>query len=286
MHGFLSRDGMPLTELLAAGRNEVTGYGVELVSDQVVGIDAGFSVRLAGGRLLRARRVLVATGVGDELPDIPGVRRRWGRDLLHCPYCHGWEVRDQPLGVLGSIAGSVQHALLARQWSDNVVFFAHTYELTDDEQAQLDARGVQIERGTVTQLTVEHDELRGVELSDGRAIARSAVFVRPGNGPHGDGCSPGSTVRSTTPASPPSTPPGEPVSPACGLPATSSIPAPRSSPQPAPARRQRSPSTPTSSKRTWNSQCSQLLLFKHSQHHQWKEISNDVDDDALRLEED
>ncbi|HEV2810559.1 MAG TPA: NAD(P)/FAD-dependent oxidoreductase [Acidimicrobiales bacterium] len=187
MHGFLSRDGMAPTALLAAGRAEVAAYDVELVSDQVVGIDAGFSIRLASGRLLRARRVLVATGVGDELPDIAGVRQRWGRDLLHCPYCHGWEVRDQPLGVLGTIAGSVQHALLVRQWSKDMVFFAHTYELTDDEQAQLDARGIRIERGTVTRLIIEHDELCGVELADGREVARSAVFVRPDNVSHSDG---------------------------------------------------------------------------------------------------
>ena len=135
MQGFLSRDGMPPAELLAAGRAEVTGYGVELVEDQVRAIEPGFVVRLAGGRALTARRILVATGVSDELPDIPGVRERWGRDLLHCPYCHGWEVRDQPLGVLGTHPGSVQHAQLVRQWSDDVVFFVHTYDLTASRAA-------------------------------------------------------------------------------------------------------------------------------------------------------
>ncbi len=149
MHGFLSRDGMPPSQLLAAGRAEVAGYGVEVVEDRVVGVEPGFTVRLAGGRVLSARRVLVATGVGDELPPIPGVRERWGRDLLHCPYCHGWEVRDQPLGVLGTVAGSVLHTLLVRQWSDDVVFFAHTYELTSDEVRHLGARGIRIERPEV-----------------------------------------------------------------------------------------------------------------------------------------
>ena len=104
MQGFLSRDGMPPADLLAAGRAEVTGYGVALIEDQVVEIEAGFVVRLARGNALQGRRVLVATGVHDELPEIPGVRERWGRDLLHCPYCHGWEVRDQPIGVLGTPA--------------------------------------------------------------------------------------------------------------------------------------------------------------------------------------
>jgi thioredoxin reductase len=133
MQGFLSRDGMPPADLLAAGRVEVTGYGVELVENQVVAIEGGFTVRLANGRVLTARRILVATGVHDELPAIPGVGERWGRDLLHCPYCHGWEVRDQPIGVFGTQSGSVQHALLVRQWSDDVAFFVHTYDLTAAE---------------------------------------------------------------------------------------------------------------------------------------------------------
>ena len=187
MQGFLSRDGMPPADLLAAGRTEVTGYGVEIVTDQVASIEPGFSVRLAGGRVLEARQILVATGVTDELPDIPGVHERWGRDLLHCPYCHGWEVRDEPLGVLGTLPGSVQHALLVRQWSDDVVFFAHTYGLTSDELAQLAARGVQVIREKVTRLVVDADRLAGVELADGRVIERTAVFVRPGNVPHADG---------------------------------------------------------------------------------------------------
>jgi len=187
MHGYLSRDGMPPRELLAAGRAEVARYGVTLIDDNVVGIDPGFTVYLGDGRDLRARRVLVTTGVGDELPDIPGVRERWGRDLLHCPYCHGWEVRDQPLGVLGTIAGSVQHALLVRQWSDDVVFFAHTYPLDDSERAQLAARGIRVQVGRVTQLVVEHDRLSGVQVDNDRVVKRAAVFVRPGNRPHDDG---------------------------------------------------------------------------------------------------
>ena len=187
MHGFLSRDGMPPPELLAAGRAEAAGYGVELLDDRVDAIEPGFAVRLATGRGPEARRILVATGVGDELPDIPGVRERWGRDLLHCPYCHGWEVRDRPVGVLGTQPGAVEHAQLVRQWSDDVVFFVHDYALTGAEAAGLEARGVGIVRGEVARLVVEDDRLTGVELADGRVVARTAVFVRPGNAPHPDG---------------------------------------------------------------------------------------------------
>jgi thioredoxin reductase len=187
MQGFLSRDGMPPSDFLAAGRAEVSGYGVELLTDEVLGIEAGFVVRLAGGRVLTARRILVTTGVGDELPDIPGVRERWGRDLLHCPYCHGWEVRDEPLGVLGTVPGSVQHAQLVRQWSDDVVFFVHTYDLKATERAQLEGRNIQVVEGAVSRLVVVDDRLAGVALTDGREVARAAVFIRPRNLPHADG---------------------------------------------------------------------------------------------------
>ena len=179
MHGFLSRDGMPPPELLAVGRDEVAGYGGELLKDRVDHIDPGFLVHLAASPALRARRVLVATGLRDELPELPGVRARWGKDLLHCPYCHGYEVRDQPLGVLGSGQASVGQALLVRQWSDDVVFFPHTIAVTAEERERLTARGVDIVDGVVKRLVVDGDRLGGVELSEGRVVPRGAVFVFP-----------------------------------------------------------------------------------------------------------
>jgi thioredoxin reductase len=179
MHGFLSRDGMPPGDLLAAGRAEVASYGGSLIDDTVVGIEPGFHVRLASGFQLRARGVVVATGLRDELPDIPGVRERWGRDLLHCPYCHGYEVRDQPLGVLGGTSDAVQHALLIRQWSPDVTLFPHTDAVGPEQRELLIARGIRIVEGTVARLVVGNDQLQGVELSDGTVVARTAVFVRP-----------------------------------------------------------------------------------------------------------
>ena len=187
MQGFLSRDGIPPADFLAVGRDEVRGYGVELIEGHVEAIEPGFSVRLTGGPALDARRVLIATGARDELPDIPGVRERWGRDLLHCPYCHGWEVRDRPLGVLGTAPGSVGHALLVRQWSDDLAYFPHTSELVSGELHELEARGVQVISGVVARLVIEADRLVGVEMNDGRLILRAAVFIRPINRPHTDG---------------------------------------------------------------------------------------------------
>ena len=189
MQGYLSRDGMPPAELLAAGREEVAGYGGHLVDDRVETIrlsQAGFIVATAGGDVFRARRVLVTTGLRDEVPDVPGVRERWGRDLLHCPYCHGYEVRDRPIGVLGGTPDAVEHALLLRQWSDDVVYLAHTTAPTDSERTRLRARDVGVVDGPVARLVVADDRLQGVELADGRVVTRDAVFVRPRLVPHDD----------------------------------------------------------------------------------------------------
>ena len=189
MHGFLSRDGMPPHELLAAGRDEINAYGAELVDGTVTEIyrtDAGFRVDGIAGGPMCARRVLVTTGLRDEYPEIPGARERWGRDFLHCPYCHGFEVRDEPLGVLGGTPHPVEHALLVRQWSDDVVFFPHTDDITDDDTARLAARGLEVAPGIVTRLVVNDGRLQGVELSNDRFVPRVAVFVRPALVPNTD----------------------------------------------------------------------------------------------------
>jgi thioredoxin reductase len=179
MHGYLSRDGMPPADLVAIGRDEASAYGVELIAGRVASIEPGFAITLADGGTLEARRLLLATGATDELPPIPGLRERWGNDFLHCPYCHGWEVRDQPLGVLGTNSGSVEHAQLVRQWSDDLIFFTHTYDLTETEREQLEARNIRVVDGEVRELVVEDDQLRGVVLGDGRTVERAALFVRP-----------------------------------------------------------------------------------------------------------
>lgn len=188
MQGFLSRDGLPPAELLTMGRSEVARYSGHLLDGVVVearALDEGFELTLSDGRTVTAHRVLVTTGLSDELPGLPGVRERWGKDLLHCPYCHGYEVRDQPLGVLGGTAESVSHALLLRQWSDDVVFFSHGSSPTDVEREQLAARSIRVVEGPVRRLVVEDDRLTGVELEDGHVVRRSAVFVRPGLVPNG-----------------------------------------------------------------------------------------------------
>ncbi|SFF83026.1 Thioredoxin reductase [Actinoplanes philippinensis] len=183
LQGFLSRDGMPPADLLAAGRAEVKGYGGHLIAGTVRAVDpdgpAGFRVRTGDGGVLAARRVVVATGLRDEIPGIPGLAGRWGRDVLHCPYCHGYEVRDRPLGVLGGSPETVAHALLIRQWSDDVTFFSHGYESTPDERQRLAARGIRVVDGLVTRIITAGDRMAGIELDRASVVAPHALFVRP-----------------------------------------------------------------------------------------------------------
>ena len=144
VHGFLSRDGIDPRELLDMGREEARGYGVDFIAGVAVaarstagaeeGAELSFDVELADGRTVKARRVLVTTGLTDVLPDIGGIRERWGRDVLHCPYCHGWEVRNKAIGILGSVPMALHQTMLFRQWSPNITLFLNdVVEPTDAE---------------------------------------------------------------------------------------------------------------------------------------------------------
>ncbi|RSS23912.1 NAD(P)/FAD-dependent oxidoreductase [Streptomyces sp. WAC05458] len=184
MQGFLTRDGMAPAEFLALGREEIARYGVELVRDRAVDVarEEDFTVSLAGGRSVRARRLVVTTGLKDELPEVPGVAERFGRDVLHCPFCHGWEVRDERFGVLAASPMSVHQALMVSGWSDDVVLFLHRVaeeELSDEDLRRLAAAGVKVVPGEVAGLRVEEDRLTGVRLADGTMHDRSVVFVAP-----------------------------------------------------------------------------------------------------------
>ena len=183
VHGFLSRDEVPPGELLALGRQELERYGGCLESGNAVAArrsDSGFEVTLETGTLIGARRLMVTSGLTDELPDVPGVRERWGNDVVHCPYCHGWEIRGQAIGVLASGPMATHQALLFRQWTDDLVLFTHTAGPPPPDQAeQLAARGVRIVPGVVERLEITDDRLHGVRMSDGGFIARAAIVVGP-----------------------------------------------------------------------------------------------------------
>ncbi|MFI8388612.1 NAD(P)/FAD-dependent oxidoreductase [Streptomyces sp. NPDC085540] len=183
MHGYLGQDGESPAALLAKGRAEVTGYGGEVRPGTAVAADrlpdGGFLVRCGDSSTASARRLLVTTGLVDELPAVPGLRARWGRDVLHCPYCHGWEVRDQPIAVLADGPLAVHQAELWRQWSERITLLAHTWRLTAEDRELLAALGVRVVEGEVTGLAVRGEELNGVTLAGGAVVECRALVVAP-----------------------------------------------------------------------------------------------------------
>jgi thioredoxin reductase len=182
VHNLLTRDGLPPGELVALGREEVRRYGGEVREGRAVSaarLGDGFEVDLDDGDRLMARRLLVTSGLVDELPEVDGLRERWGHQVLHCPYCHGWEVRDQRIGVLATGPAAVHQALLFSQLSDDVVVLAHTAPPAPEDRARLAAAGVRVLEGEVVALEGPTHTLESARLADGRSIPLDAVVVAP-----------------------------------------------------------------------------------------------------------
>ncbi len=191
VHNYLGREGTAPADLLARGRAEVAGYGGRVVDGLVTTVRAtvratdeeptGFEVHLADGRVLTSRRLLVTTGLVDELPAVPGLAERWGHDVLHCPFCHGHEVRGQAVGVLATGPLSVHQALMWRGWTDDVTLFLNGALEPDEQQwEQLAARDVAVVDEAVTEVLVTDDRLSGVRLADGRVVPRQVLVTGTG----------------------------------------------------------------------------------------------------------
>jgi thioredoxin reductase len=183
MHGMLGRDGTSPLALLADGRREIESYGGVVRSASVVTTrrtDDGFAVDTADGNTEHSRKLLVATGARDELPDVLGLAEFWGRGVAVCPYCDGYEVRDRPIGILATSPASVAQAQLLRQWSASIVYLPNGVgSPTDDEAAALAARGIRIEDGVVDHVIGRDGQLAGVAMADGRVIELDAIFTGP-----------------------------------------------------------------------------------------------------------
>jgi thioredoxin reductase len=186
MHGFIVLDGTPPSEILGRGRAQVRAYGGRIAFGEVVSAepadpspqgDLRFTVTLADGRRVAARRVLVATGLRDMLPEVPGLAEHWGHSVVHCPYCHGWEVRGEPIGVLATGAASPHHALLFRQLTDDLVYFTNGTELDENTRARFAARNIRIVETEVQEVVEEDGTLVGLLLVGGTFVARSVVAV-------------------------------------------------------------------------------------------------------------
>src|SRR3954452_17589793 len=179
MHGVLGHDGLDPAELRARGRAELTGYGVEVVPLEVEGAQVlGDTVRVtSGGRAELARTLLLATGMLDELPDISGFEDVWGTSAHTCPYCDGYEHRDERLALLAAGDRGEHLAVLLRQWSDDVVLLSNgPHKLAADQLARVQAVGVPVIESAVVALDSRDGRLSGVRLGDGQTLDRDALF--------------------------------------------------------------------------------------------------------------
>ncbi len=181
VNGYLGIDGLSPLELLEIGRTQVEKLGVEVregVASHVDAVDGGFDVH-AGSDTLRAKHLVVAAGVTDSLPGIPGLSEGFGIDIFHCPYCHGHEVAGQRLAVIATQPMSGHQVRMVRQWSDDVVFFTNdTVDLDADERRLFAARGVDVVDGPVAEIVRHDGALRGVGAGDD-VHEVDAVFVAP-----------------------------------------------------------------------------------------------------------
>lgn len=179
-HGVLGQDGISGAELLKNARQQLLVYPtVRWLQGEVVHAQStveGVEVRTADGQVLAARKLLLATGIADQLPGLPGLAERWGSTVLHCPYCHGYEVGGGAIGLLGGHPMSAAKATLFADWG-NVTFFSQGLPISDEEQAAMQQRGVQIETTPVVGVQGEQPTWLEVELADGRRIAQRALFV-------------------------------------------------------------------------------------------------------------
>lgn len=183
VHNILSRDGIAPTDLTAMGRVEVESYGGTVIAGEAVaatGSAGDFTVTLADGAVYGARRLVLTTGLVDRLPEIPGLREHWGSQVLHCPYCHGWEVQGQPIGILATGPMAAHQAMLFRQLTDDLTYFTHTGpDLTPEQSELFAARDITVVSGLVEAVISDNGRLTGVRLADGSQVLRSALVIAP-----------------------------------------------------------------------------------------------------------
>jgi len=188
-HGFLGQDGVDPAVIAARGRAEVVAYpSVTWVEGNVVAARGrldDFALRLGSGETHHGKRVILAYGVTDELPDVPGLAERWGKSVFHCPYCHGYELGQGAIAVLASSPVSVHHAAMLPDWGTVTYFTRGLYEPSDDERVALERRGVRVVRDRVVALCGDAPRIE-VALASGRREAFAGLFVAPKTRPSTD----------------------------------------------------------------------------------------------------
>lgn len=183
-HNVLGNEGISPIDLLTRGRAEAEGYGVQILHGQASaasGTIDDFTIEVDGGTtLVHARRVILASGLIDDLPDVPGVREAWGESVLHCPFCHGWEIRDQRIGILTRDEIAVHHAMLFRQLSDDVTLFLHgAEEPTEEQREQLAALNVRVVTPRVDKLILDGRQVKAVQIEGGQLFEMDAIVIAP-----------------------------------------------------------------------------------------------------------
>jgi thioredoxin reductase len=184
VHGFVTRDGTPPAEFRRAGREQMARYPnvdtLDVAVEQIRGESGAFEVQLSTGDSLQARRILLCTGMIDELPDIPGFRDLWGRSVFQCPYCHAWESQDRRFGFLAPSVDTVEFALLLRGWSKDVVVLTDArFPVPPETQKRLHSAGIALEQRRIAQLASKEGHLDRVRFDDGESLPLEVLFARP-----------------------------------------------------------------------------------------------------------
>lgn len=182
-HGFFGLDGVSPFAIQQEAYRQLLKYPtVNIVKDRAVAVEknaSGFSVTLEDDTSLHSKKLILATGLRDELPNISGLKERWGATVIHCPYCHGYEVRNQPLGVIATSPLSTHQAGMIPDWGPTTYFTQGLYEPDEEQRAFLLKRGVTIESTPVLEVLGRAPEIASVYLADGRTICIAAIFVGP-----------------------------------------------------------------------------------------------------------
>jgi thioredoxin reductase len=179
-HGFLGQDGRSPAAIAADARAQIMTYPSVTWIDAAARLanktDHGFSIQTADGRIYDAKRLVLATGVTDELPDVPGLKERWGKSVFHCPYCHGYELNNGRLGVLATGPFSMHQAMMVPDWGRTTLFINGAFEIEAEQAERLAARGVTIENELVAEVMGDHADIR---LLDGRIVTLDGLFTLP-----------------------------------------------------------------------------------------------------------
>ena len=183
VHAFFSRDGISPAELLKIGREQLEPYAVEWHDgrvDEAEKVETGFKVTLGKDKVVVARKLVLATGVTDKLPDIPGIRDWWGIGVLHCPFCHGWEVRDEPWACIAPAEQAVEWATLLSGWSKSLTYLTNGGPRpTADQLKWLKDHRVAVREEKIAGLDGKEGKLTGVTFDGGQPLGVRAVFVLP-----------------------------------------------------------------------------------------------------------